>query len=266
MEPFLKWAGGKRWLTTRFGDFLPGTNDFNRYFEPFLGGGAVFFHLKPTVGRLSDINDELINAYVVIRDHWYDLMHLLNQYDTLHSKAFYYHIRSLEPTQSLQRAARFIYLNRTCWNGLYRVNQKGVFNVPIGTKSKVVIENDDFAIISNALRDIQLFSCDFEETIDEAGADDFIFVDPPYTVKHNLNGFVKYNEKIFSWDDQVRLRDAVVRATQRGALVLVLNANHESVRELYREVGIMTTLDRASVISGNANGRGIYSELLIKCW
>ena len=261
MNPFLKWAGGKRWLTAKADGFLPKCDSFNRYFEPFLGSGAVFFHLEPIDGILSDVNAELINSYTVLRDNWQGLYKVLSRYNNLHSTEFYYEIRSSNPRTSLQRAARFIYLNRTCWNGLYRVNLRGEFNVPIGTKTKVILDNENFEAVSTVLKGIEIVACDFEQTINQAMEGDFVFIDPPYTIKHNLNGFIKYNETLFSWEDQIRLRDAIARATQRKANVLVLNANHKSVRDLYRDIGEMSTLNRASVISGNSNARGVYSEL-----
>lgn len=266
MEPFLKWAGGKRWLISNSTITFPEMLEADRYLEPFLGGGAVFFHLKPSNGYLSDINDELINSYINVRDNWADLIDILLKYDKCHSQEFYYQIRASKPRTYLKRAARFIYLNRTCWNGLYRVNKKGEFNVPIGTKTRVVLESDNFQELSSLLSNIDIVACDFEETIDKAIEGDFLFIDPPYTVKHNMNGFVKYNENIFSWDDQIRLKNAVIRAINRGVWVLLLNANHSSIKTLYKGVGEMITLERASVIAGNSEARGVYSELAIKCW
>jgi DNA adenine methylase len=265
MEPFLKWAGGKRWLTTQANCHLPERNSFKRYFEPFLGSGAVFFYLQPQKGNLSDVNVDLINSYLVIRDNWKNLYKVLSKYNRLHCKEFYYQLRASKPRTDLQKAARFIYLNRTCWNGLYRVNQKGVFNVPIGTKTKVILDADNFEQLSVLLNELNIEACDFERTIDQASVGDFVFIDPPYTVKHNLNGFIKYNETLFSWEDQVRLRNAVKRAVERGASVLVLNAHHKSITELYKDMGKMSILNRASVIAGNSNARGLYSELAIKC-
>lgn len=264
MEPFLKWAGGKRWLISRPANLFPET--INRYFEPFLGGGAVFFHIQPNNGYLSDINPDLINAYQVIRDDWESLHRLLTQYHNRHSKDFYYAIRSQKPRNPVRRAARFIYLNRTCWNGLYRVNRRGEFNVPIGSKNKVLLDDDNFQELSNILHGISIEACDFEVTMDRAQAGDFLFVDPPYTVKHDLNGFIKYNEKIFSWEDQLRLKSAIERALNRGVLILVLNAHHKSIMELYQGIGQMITLERASVIAGAPESRGVCNELAIKCW
>lgn len=266
MEPFLKWAGGKRWLITKAGDFLPTLNPNARYIEPFLGGGAIFFHLQPENAFLSDINGDLINAYQTVRSKPVELYNILTRYQDLHNEEFYYQIRASRPRVPLQKAARFIYLNRTCWNGLYRVNKKGAFNVPIGTKTNVIMEDDDFEKLSEILQSASIRRCDFVRAISQAEAGDFVFVDPPYTVKHNLNGFVKYNENIFSWQDQIRLKNAVARAIERGAHVLVTNANHQSIEELYQGCGTMHLLNRASVIAGDAGARGIYSELAIKSW
>ncbi|WP_417317444.1 DNA adenine methylase [Emcibacter sp.] len=262
--PFLKWAGGKRWLIERHHDLLD--VEFNRFIEPFLGSGAVFFHLKPHTAILNDSNAELINTYQVIKDNWQALECALDVHHREHSKNYYYQIRCSTPIDPIEQAAKFIYLNRTCWNGLYRVNLKGQFNVPIGTKKNVVLDTDDFETISSLLQSTDLISGDFEVAIDQAGSGDFLFVDPPYTVKHNLNGFIKYNETLFSWDDQIRLRDAVAGAVERGAKVLLTNAYHESVMELYRDIGDLIKLSRASVISGKAEGRGSYEELIVKCF
>jgi len=266
LKPFLKWAGGKRWLISKAKDLLPPMETVNRYFEPFLGGGSMYFYLHPSTAVLSDVNSDLINAYSVIREDWYELYEMLKNYQKLHSDRFYYEIRALTPQSPLLKAARFIYLNRTCWNGLYRVNKGGSFNVPIGTKTTVVLDGDNFEELSNLLKSATLDVCDFETTIDKAGERDFIFIDPPYTVKHNLNGFVKYNENIFSWQDQIRLKNSVTRAINRGAYVLVTNANHQSIIELYDGLGNINHLHRASVIAGDSQARGVYSELAIKSW
>ena len=266
MEPFLKWAGGKRWIISKADELLPDLQNINRYLEPFLGGGSIFFHIEPQKAILSDLNEDLINAYIVIRENWFDLYAILKKYNKKHSENFYYQIRSSKPRTSLNRAARFVYLNRTCWNGLYRVNKKGVFNVPIGTKTTVILEEDNFENLSNILKLANIEACDFEITINKAEENDFIFIDPPYTVKHNLNGFVKYNETIFSWQDQIRLRKVIARAIDRGAKVLVTNANHKSIEQLDKGCGKMFLLNRASVIAGKSEARGIYSELAIKSW
>lgn len=262
--PFLKWAGGKRWLTSTYFELLQ--QPFQRYIEPFLGSGAVFFHLAPKRALLSDSNHELIETYQVIRDDWRRVIKELRKHKRNHSKQYYYSVRSMRPRCPATRAARFIYLNRTCWNGLYRVNLRGEFNVPIGTKTSVFLDTDDFESISKLLTKAELRTSDFEDVIDEAGPKDLVFVDPPYTVKHNHNGFIKYNEKLFSWSDQERLRDAVIRAISRDALVVVANANHRSIRELYRGLGEHKILTRSSVLAANSRYRGEYQELIVRCW
>lgn len=239
---------------------------FDTYFEPFLGSGASYFHLRPSRAVLSDANADLINAYQVLKSHWKQVADKLNIHHQKHCKEHYYDIRSQAFEDPVDKAAQFIYLNRTCWNGLYRVNLKGKFNVPIGTKTNVVLDTDDFEKISRLLQTATVKNEDFQNVVGLAGKDDFVFVDPPYTVKHNLNGFVKYNENLFSWDDQVRLRDCVRGAIKRGAKVLLTNADHEDVRGLYSGMGTMMSLNRLSVISGTNSARGKYSELVVKCF
>lgn len=258
--PFLKWAGGKRWLVANHADIFP--QAFDRYIEPFLGSGAVYFYLRPERALLTDVNCELINAYQVVRDKWKLLKGAMARHQDLHSDDYFYEMRANSPSGKVERAARFLYLNRTCWNGLYRVNRKGEFNVPRGTKNSVILDSDDFKALSERLKRTKLTVSDFEASINVAGEGDLLFVDPPYTVKHNNNGFVKYNDKIFSWDDQVRLRDALVRADGRGAMIVMTNANHESVRDLYDGFNLYA-LSRQSVLAGLSAGRGATEELLV---
>lgn len=260
-KPFLKWAGGKRWLVERYLDVFPRFE--GKYFEPFLGGGSVFFSLLPERAVLSDTNARLIECYSAIRDQHADVIDALQIHQEKHCRDYYYETRAQSLSGSAERAAQFLYLNRTCFNGLYRVNKKGQFNVPLGTKTKVIDEDEDFEGLAAALKNVELRTCDFEETLDRARAGDFVFVDPPYTVKHNLNGFLKYNEKIFSWEDQIRLRDAVVRAKERGVTVLLTNAAHWSVVDLYKGIGTSRHLTRASVLSGKSDARGSVDELLV---
>jgi DNA adenine methylase len=258
--PFLKWPGGKRWLTES--SRLPVPQNFKRYVEPFLGGGAVFFHLNPESAFLSDLNEELIQVYCSMRDSPLELRIALEAHQDAHSKDHYYQVRAKKPNSSVERAARMIYLNRTCWNGLYRVNMKGEFNVPIGTKSKIIFDEEDFYSLSKCLSRVDIRASDFEETIDNSEKGDFVFIDPPYTVKHNLNGFVKYNEQIFSWQDQIRLRDAIQRAILRGAAIVSTNADHASVRDLYKGLCDYKRLERFSVLSGRPEHRLRTSEAL----
>jgi len=259
--PFLKWAGGKRWFVSHHAEFL--NTPFDRYIEPFLGSGAVFFHLAPRESVLSDRNEELMSAYRAIRDDWKSVERELRRHDRNHSKKYYYEIRESKPRAAHTGAARFIYLNRTCWNGLYRVNFKGAFNVPLGTKTDAILDSDNFEAVANLLKNAELHVGDFEKAVDLAGKGDLLFVDPPYTVKHNLNGFVKYNETLFTWKDQIRLRDSVIRAKKRGANVLLTNAYHTSVRKLYERVGKHYRLDRHSILAADTEKRKRCEELLV---
>ncbi|MFZ5775198.1 MAG: DNA adenine methylase [Thermodesulfobacteriota bacterium] len=261
LKPFLKWAGGKRWLFESEQFSLPHFE--GRYFEPFLGGGAVFFEMQPANAVLSDSNRRLIELYAVIRDELEEFEDLLRNHARNHSREYYYELRGKRLRKSTTRAAQFLYLNRTCWNGLYRENLKGQFNVPIGTKQNVIFESDNFVAWSKALQGIRLECLDFEEAIEEADDGDFIFVDPPYTVRHNINGFVKYNQNIFAWQDQIRLRNALKRATERGASFAMTNADHDSIRELYAGFGTHRCLERHSVIAGQAIHRSLATELLV---
>lgn len=221
----------------------------------------MFFCLQPKQALLADINHELINLYTVMRDFPARLASLMADHQSKHSVAHYYAVRSAVPNGKIARAARTLYLNRTCWNGLYRVNLKGQFNVPIGTKTKVVMDGEDFHHISSVLAHATICCQDFEDTIDTAARGDFLFVDPPYTVKHNLNGFIKYNEHIFGWSDQIRLRNSLRAAADRGAFIVVTNADHDSVGQLYSGFDYVQ-LERASVLAGEARRRGRTSEAL----
>ncbi len=259
--PFLKWAGGKRWLV-RSHRHVFDMAGYRRYVEPFVGSGAMFFGISPKKALLNDANEELVDTYRAIRDDWRSVVRLLTRHQRLHSEDYYYKMRESKPRTPVGRAARFIYLNRTCFNGLYRVNKHGQFNVPKGTKTSVILETDDFESISKRLNGVQLVSGDFEAVIDRCGSGDLVFADPPYTVKHNNNGFIKYNERLFSWADQERLKFALVRAAGRGAKVVVSNADHPSIRELYADAGCLVA-ERHSVMASESVRRKKTTELLI---
>jgi DNA adenine methylase len=263
LKPFLKWPGGKRWLGESRSELFD--VDYHRFIEPFLGSGAIFFKLAPACAILSDVNPALILTYRTVRDRWKDVVALLRRHHKNHNKAYYYFLRDQRPRTDVARSAQFIYLNRTCWNGLYRVNLQGSFNVPIGTKRNVILPTDDFEKIADILAGTQLDCCDFQQSLERATSGDFVFVDPPYTVKHNHNGFVKYNEGLFSWQDQVRLRDSVKEAYKRGAKILVTNAYHPCIKELYRGLGEQVRVNRASLIAGDTSFRGRFEEMVIKC-
>lgn len=259
--PFLKWPGGKRWLVPEIKRCIGEVR--GTYYEPFLGGAAAFFALAPKRAVLADVNCELIELYHVMRDSPELLHERLADHQSKHGKRHYYETRAARPSNKVDRAARMLYLNRTCFNGIWRVNRRGEFNVPIGTKTSVLFDGESFSDIAKALKGVALLVQDFEATIEMAGRDDVVYADPPYTVAHNCNGFLKYNDEIFRWSDQIRLRDALKEAAERGASVLVSNANHESIRELYGEFGQVDEVSRHSVIAGAADGRAPTSELLI---
>lgn len=262
LSPFLKWVGGKRWLASSRYTLFP--SEYKHYFEPFLGSGAVYFSLNPAQATLSDVNKELIECYSTIKASWKDVETALSAHHDLHCNEYYYQIRASRPEDPIVKAARFIYLNRTCWNGLYRVNMKGEFNVPIGTKQKAILDSDNFEEVANKLKNANLVSLDFEEVIDQAINGDFIFADPPYTVKHNFNGFVKYNEQFFHWSDQERLSQCLKRAKDRGCLIMLTNANHPSVKELYESDFEIIEIERSSVIAASSANRGIYQEIIVR--
>ena len=256
----LKWAGGKRWLV-RNGS-LPSVPSFKRYIEPFVGGGAVFFHLAPEKAVLNDLNNELIEFYEVLRDQPCQRMKKMVEHQSRHGKRYYYNLRSQVFADRIDRAARFLYLNRTCWNGLFRVNLDGVFNVPKGTKDTVILDSDDFEQAAETLSKATLSIGDFEPVIASARKDDLLFVDPPYTVQHNMNNFIKYNEQLFSWSDQERLHKSLSAARRRGAKIILCNADHESIRNLYADFGTYKFVGRHSVLSGKSEMRRKTTEAL----
>lgn len=260
-EPFLKWPGGKRWLTGRYPQFFSET--FERYVEPFLGGGAVFFHLEPQDALLSDSNRELINAYRCVRSHPLAIERRLLRLHARHNAKLYYRTREAQPRTALDRAVRFLYLNRTCFNGLYRVNRAGQFNVPMGSKTEVAYSPGLLSQAASALKGASLKSADFETVINTTGKGDLLYLDPPYTVMHNNNNFIKYNAHLFSWADQERLANAVRRAAARGAHIILSNADHSSVRGLYKGFGKHLKLERPTILAAGASHRCATTELLV---
>lgn len=262
--PFLRWAGGKRWLVYKYSHLFP--KEYNTYIEPFLGSGSVFFHLTPRNAILSDYNKELVTTYQVIKEYPTELLKALKRHNAQHSKEYYYLVRAKNPRSKIEISARFIYLNRTCFNGIYRVNQSGKYNVPFGERYKIFLDTDDFIGISKLLKDTELIHSDFENSILRAKKGDFLFIDPPYTVSHNSNGFVQYNEKLFSWDDQVRLAKLTIEAKNRGVMVMITNANHKKIQELYKNDFELIEISRYTSISGTAKSRKSYSELVIKSY
>lgn len=265
VKPFLRWAGGKRWLTKSIKDFLP--KEFNNYHEPFLGGASIFLYLKANnlikkESFLSDFNTELINAYTQIKLNSDEVIKGLNKLKN--TKDDYYGIRSSKPRTSINQAIRFIYLNKTSFNGLYRVNLKGEYNVPYGFKeTKDLFEFNNIKNISNLLnQNVNISSDDFFSVIDNVQANDLIFLDPPYTVAHENNGFIKYNQKIFLWDDQERLANLLLRITEKKAFFILTNAAHESIEKLFSDLGKRHKVQRSSNIGGKGASRKKVNEYI----
>ena len=258
IEPFLKWPGGKRWIAKKYKEYFP--KEYNMYIEPFLGSGAVFFSLQPKEAILSDINKELINLYVIMRDNPKELKGQLVYHQERHTKEHYYKIRDVILTDNLKCAGRLLYLNRACYNGMYRVNKQGKFNVPIGTKNNFTYDIDQFDQYANCLKHATLICGDFYEIINKAKKNDFIFADPPYATSGKAN-FTKYNDELFVWQDQLRLHEALVNAKARGAKIVLTNVYCKEIIEMYKNDGFYVhILQRSSNI---ADKRGKVKELMI---
>lgn len=256
LVPFLKWTGGKRWAVNELEVLLP--KKFGRYFEPFLGGGAFYFHIQAYPASLSDLNPELVNAYRQIRDNCDDVIHRLQRLPI--NEAYFLRERAKQTRTDVTRAVRFLYLNRTAYNGIFRVNQRGEFNVPFGCKEgTVVCDPKHLKQISKALRNRSIKVSDFEEMIDAADTGDVVYADPPYTTKHNNNGFRRYNETLFTWNDQIRLASACLRAAARGVNVIVSNADHIEVCDLYKRFTSIVRC-RYSSVGASKKSRGRVAE------
>lgn len=260
---FLKWAGGKRWFVNHENQRFP--LEYNRYIEPFLGGGAVFFYLEPRESIISDINNELISTYIALRDDVESVYRNLRIHERKHSREYFYQIRERSTRTSATLAARMIYLNKACFNGIYRVNKQGKFNVPFGTRDEIAFDFESLRESSSLLQNSQILCQDFEVTIDMAQEGDFVFCDPPYAVIDEENRFVGYNADVFSWQDQVRLANALERAKNRNVKIIMTNVEHREVRRLYETIGgfTMDTVQRQCFISGTAEGRRAYQELIV---
>jgi len=257
-KPFLKWAGGKQWLSQKLATVI--NLGGGTYYEPFLGAGSLFFALQPKKAVLGDANLRLMETFQVVRDSPNNLLNLLKQLQ--YDKRNYYSVRESRFSNKVVRAAQFIYLNRTCWNGLYRVNLEGKFNVPCGRIANPrICDAPNVLAASKVLRSARLRSEDFRETVEDAGDGDFVYCDPPYTVKHSNNGFLKYNEEIFSWEMQKELAKGAAELVERGCWVIVSNAVHPEIEALYKSFHKIL-LDRTSLIAGSSSGRGKVSELI----
>lgn len=259
-QPMLKWAGGKQWLAPAAPYLVPPAWR-GRYFEPFLGGAALFFAIEPAHATLSDRNNELIRTYSAIRDDADGVMALLRRYP--YDKEFYYELRERAPRSERAHAARFLYLNRTCWNGLYRINQEGRFNTPFGRfKNPTICDVPRLEKAGRLLCRSKLRSGDFEKIVAVAKPGDFVYFDPPYITGHQNNGFLKYNAPLFSWADQQRLALVALRLARAGVFVLVSNADQEAVLSLYRGLFFYRAI-RRSLIAGPIDSRGTVTEAVL---
>lgn len=262
--PFVKWAGGKGLLAPRFLELFPPPRRFRRYFEPFLGGGAVFLALRPRRAVLSDLNAELMNAWCVVRDDPEGLMAALDAH--VYEREHYYRVRALDPEQlsPVERAARFVYLNKTCYNGLYRVNRDGRFNVPFGryARSLRFYDRENLLAISRLLRRAELRCAPFEEATADAASGDFVYCDPPYDPLSKTSNFTSYTEDSFTREDQRRLASVVRELDRRGCFVAVSNSDTPEIRRLYKGFHI-ETVAAPRFINCKGNGRAPVQELLI---
>jgi DNA adenine methylase len=263
-EPFVKWAGGKRLLLPQILPLLPHLEAERRYFEPFLGGGAVYFALGPNRALLSDLNGELIETFEAVRDEVDEVIQRMHRLKN--DEDCYYEVRSSRPRTRPTRAARFIYLNKTCFNGLFRVNLRGEFNVPFGRHGEhhVVCDEGQLRSAAGALQNAEFVVADFGRAMRRARAGDLVYLDPPYTLAHVNNGFIEYNARVFSWEDQRRLAAVARRLVNRGVRVAVSNGDHPSITNLYDSPEFtITRVDRWSTVAGGPGFRFPTSELLI---
>lgn len=268
-KPFVKWAGGKRSIIHELIQLSP--KIFDTYYEPFVGGGALLFELSPRKAIINDYNKELMNVYSCIKDEEKLVLmcNELNKHETNHSETYYYKIRDLDKDKKkfnkisdYKRAARTIYLNKACFNGLYRVNSNNEFNVPSGKRSKVNTHSENLGIIHCFLNmnDIQLLSTDFVDAVKTAKQGDFIYFDPPYD--SDTSTFNSYTENGFGKEDQIRLAELFKELDLRGCYVMLSNYNTSLIRELYQGYHFHY-VEAQRNIGANAKDRGIVEEVII---
>lgn len=265
-RPFLKWAGGKSQLLPHLLRRVP--NSYNRYIEPFLGGGALFFALQPKSSYLSDCNPELMNCFEIVRSSVKELIQELGNYR--YDKEQYYAVRALDRSEDfsglspIKRAARLIYLNKTCFNGLYRVNSKGHFNVPFGAyDDPKILDADNLVLCSLALTKTILKQASFEDVVDIAQPGDFVYFDPPYAPLSDTSDFTHYAKDGFTDSAQELLLLVCLKLHQNGVKWMVSNSNVPLIRELYRGFNIEPVAASRS-INSKAEKRGPVVELIIR--
>lgn len=271
VKPFLKWAGGKRQLLQEILPKFPDTYDC--YFEPFIGAGAVLFGVMPKKAVINDYNKDLITTYQVIKDEPEVLLGLLKKHQEMNSPEYFYSIRELDRngeeyknSSSAEKAARTIYLNRTCFNGLYRVNSKGYFNVPYGKYKNPQIVNEEIIMsVSNYLNsnEITIMRGDFAASLKSATPNDFIYFDPPYHT--DTNSFTAYQAGGFGEEEQIRLRDLFADFASKGIRCLLSNSDTAFIRDIYKDFKVETVYANR-MINSKSEGRGKITEVLVKNW
>lgn len=270
LKPMLKWVGGKRQLLS---DIVPMIDKTcSMYVEPFVGGGAVLFDIQPRKAIINDYNEELINVYKTVRDNLDEVLNKLRVHEEKNSKDYYYEIRSLDRSiefvnlSNVDRVARMLYLNRTCYNGLYRVNSTGYFNVPFGKhKNPNIVNEDTLRVVSKYLtdNDVRILSGDYKKVLRGLDKDSFVYLDPPYMPISKTSVFTAYTEGGgFRYSDQVELKNECDILTKKGIRFLQSNSDCEEIRELYKDYKIKTVKAKRC-INSVATKRGEINELLI---
>ena len=269
LQPFTKWTGGKRQLLPVIRELMP--KNYNRYFEPFVGGGALFFDLAPKDAVINDFNAELINCYQQIKDNPQELIEILKVHQEYNSKEYYLDLRSadrderIDMMSEVQRAARILYMLRVDFNGLYRVNSKNQFNVPYGRyKNPKIVDENLVSAISTYLNNnkIEIKKGDFEKAVLDVQPGDFVYFDPPYIPLSETSAFTSYTHEGFSYDDQVRLRDAFKRLSDTGAYVMLSNSSSALVEELYKDFNIHY-VEATRTNGAKSSSRGKISEIIV---
>ncbi|MCH2656595.1 MAG: DNA adenine methylase [Dehalococcoidia bacterium] len=266
-KPFLKWAGGKTNLLGQYEPLFPEWS--GDYFEPFIGSGAVFFYLSARPEErnyyLSDLNQEIVDAFCAVRDDVEGVIKLLAKHQQLHSKDYFYQVRGLVPQNlsALEKAARTIYLNKTCFNGLYRVNKKGEFNVPMGNyKKPSILQIETLKAASRALSSADLSTGHYSVLVDKAQAGDFIYLDPPYHPLSKTAMFTNYVAQAFGEKDQIELAEVANALSKKGCLVMESNSNTDFIKDLYKGFKIQEVWARRS-INREKSKRGAITELVV---
>ena len=265
-KPFLKWAGGKTQLLPELMERIP--RNYNHYFEPFIGGGAMFFALQPPQATLSDINPDLINLYQVVRDSVEALIEDLSTH--IYQKEYFYQLRNRDRSPdfkhwtAIQKASRLIYLNKTCFNGLYRVNSKGQFNVPFGryTNPKIC-HADNLRACSQALQNVTLKVSHFEDIANKADAGDFVYFDPPYVPINETSSFIGYAKEGFTVAMQIKLRDICILLDQKEVKFMLSNSAVPLILELYQDFD-WQLIKAFRSINSKGNKRGKIDEAIIR--